>query len=402
MNLKAGRQSPPSCRLKRWWSRLLLSVVILSRLQSAGAATFQISDAAEFAKIINTNSVLTTNATINTWLEGPVWIPSGGGYLLFCDQNNNKLKKLVPPNTVTDFLAPPTNTLYNGTMLDAQERLIACQAGTNGLRVVMVTNNVVTVLVSNCNGLKFYSPNDLAVKSDGTIWFTDPAYNGYAFPRAGFAASLCVYRFNPTNGACAAVITNGITKPNGLCFSPDETKLYVADSDASQHRILVYSVTTSNTLAGGSGFASIGNGSPDGIRCDVDGRVWSSSGEGVYIFAPDGHLIGKILLTRTANLCFGGPQYKTLYMTGQPYVTSLPVLVAGTPSLKKLRFNFDGSRLNLLWPSPSTGFVLQQAGQLENPAAWTNANFAPVITNGESLASVENTNRAAFFRLRLD
>src|SRR5947207_9468805 len=141
---------------------------LLLGLQTARAATFQIADAAEFSRIIDTNTaVLVTNATINTWLEGPVWIPSGGGYLLFCDQNNNRLKKLVPPNTVSDYLVPPANTLYNGTILDAQEQLLACQAGNAGLRVVMVTNGVVTPLASTCNGLKFYSPNDLAVKSDG-------------------------------------------------------------------------------------------------------------------------------------------------------------------------------------------------------------------------------------------
>src|SRR6267154_1147144 len=98
-------------------------------LNTARAATFQIADPAEFSKIIDTNAVLTTNATINTWLEGPVWVPSGGGYLVFCDQNNNRLKKLVPPATVTDFLLPPANTLFNGTMLDARERLIAAEAG---------------------------------------------------------------------------------------------------------------------------------------------------------------------------------------------------------------------------------------------------------------------------------
>src|SRR5262245_38786769 len=96
----------------------------------ARAATFEIADPVEFGKIVATNSVLTTNATINAWLEGPVWVPAaaGGGYLLFCDQNNNRLKKLIPPATVTDFLVPPANTLFNGSMLDAQERLIAAEA----------------------------------------------------------------------------------------------------------------------------------------------------------------------------------------------------------------------------------------------------------------------------------
>src|SRR5580765_6513579 len=118
-------------------------------LQAAHAATFQIVDPIEFSKIIDTNAVLTTNATINTWLEGPVWVPAGGGYLVFCDQNNNRLKKLVPPATVTDFLLPPANTLFNGTILDAQERLIGAEAGSAGLKVSMVTNGVVTPLVTN-------------------------------------------------------------------------------------------------------------------------------------------------------------------------------------------------------------------------------------------------------------
>ena len=365
-------------------------------LQAARAVTFQIADPVEFSRIIDTNAVLTTNATINAWLECPVWIPSGGGYLLFCDQGNNKLKKLVPPATVTDFIAPAANTLYNGTMLDAQERLLAVQAGTAGLRVVMVTNGVVTPLVSTCNGLKFYSPNDLIVKSDGTIWFTDPGYNGGigAPPQPGFQGGYYVYQFNPTNGnaTCLPVITSGLIRPNGLCFSPDESRLYVADSDNARHNIRMYSVSNSNTLSGG----------PDGIRCEVDGRVWSSSGEGVHIFAPDGHLIGKILFGRIANLCFGGPQYKTLYMTGQPTVTSLPVIVAGIPSVKKLQSSFSGSQLNLSWSAPSTGFVLQEAAQLGSSSAWSNRSGPFTTNNGFISVSVNPTNPAGFFRLRLN
>src|SRR6476620_6166658 len=104
---------------------MLLALIFLG-FQAVYAATFEIADPVQFSKIVDTNAVLATNATINTWLEGPVWVPSGGGYLVFCDQGNNRLKKLVPPNTVTDFLVPPANTLYNGTILDAQERLLAC------------------------------------------------------------------------------------------------------------------------------------------------------------------------------------------------------------------------------------------------------------------------------------
>jgi gluconolactonase len=376
-------------------------------LHTARAATFEIADPTEFSRIIDTNAVLTTNATINTWLEGPTWVPSGGGFLVFCDQNNNRLKKLVPPATVTDFLVPPANTLFNGTLLDAQERLITAEAGSAGLKISMVTNGVVTPLVTTCNGLKFYSPNDVALKSDGTIWFTDPGYNGGVGtpPQAGFQGGYYVYQFHPTNGnaTCRAVITNGLIRPNGLCFSPDETKLYVADSDAGRHRIQVYSVSGSNTLAGGAIFANLTNGVPDGIHCDVDGRVWSSGGDGVYIFAAtDGHLIGKIKFLRTANLCFGGSQYKTLYMTGQPLVTSIPVLVAGTPSMKKLQFTFNGGQLILSWPAPSTGFALQETEQLGPPSSWTNSPLAVITTNNQKTVNVDATNTAKFFRLRLN
>jgi gluconolactonase len=383
----------------------LLAGIYLS-LTAARAVTFQIADPVEFAGIIDTNAVLVTNATINTWLEGPTWIPSGGGYLVFCDQGNNRLKKLVPPTTVTDFLLPPANTLFNGTLLDAQERLIGAEAGSAGLKISMVTNGVVTALVTNCNGLKFYSPNDIAVKSDGTIWFTDPNYNsGISKGQVGFPAGYYVYQFHPTNGnaTCRAVITNGIIRPNGLCFSPDETKLYVADSDSSNagHRIYVYSVTASNTLAGGAVFANINNGVPDGIKCDADGRVWSSAGNGVHIYAPDGQLIGRILFHRTANLCWGGPQYKTLYMTGQPVVTSIPVRVAGAPALKKLQHSFNGNQLNLTWPAPSTGFALQETGLLPS-ANWTNSATPPSVSNGLNQVSVAPTSSAKFFRLRLN
>ena len=381
-------------------------VWIFLGLAGVGAATFEIDDPVEFSQIINTNAVLTTNATINTWLEGPTWVPSGG-YLLFCDQSNNRLKQLVPPATVTDFLVPPANTLFNGTMLDAQERLITAEAGSAGLKIAIITNGVVTTLVTTCNGLKFYSPNDVIVKSDGTIWFTDPGYNSGigAPPQAGFQGGYYVYQFNPTNGSatCKAVITNGVIRPNGLCFSPDETKLFVADSDTTRHRILVYSVTASNTVTGGAVFATVTNGIPDGIRCDVDGRIWSSGGDGLYIFAAaDGHQIGKMKFNIFLNMCFGGPQYKTLYIVGQPLVTSIPVLVAGTPSLKKLQSTFNGGQLMLSWPAPSTGFALQETEQLTPPGSWSNSPLAVMTNNSLNTVNVDVTNSAKFFRLRLN
>lgn len=389
--------------LKR--SKLFLFFGILLLTRAAWAVTFQIADPVEFAKVINTNAILTTNATDNAWLEGPVWIPSGG-YLLFCDQNNNRLKKLVPPGTVTDYLVPPANTLINGTMLDAHERIIAAEAGGAALRIAMITNGVVTPLCSTCNGLKFYSPNDVAIKSDGTIWFTDPGYNGGigSPPQPGFQPGYYVYQFNPTNGnaSCVPVITNLLIRPNGLCFSPNESKLYVADSDNTRHNIRVYFVSPSNTLSGGAVFATVTNGNPDGIRCDIDGRVWSSGGDGAYIFATDGHLIGKIKFGVIANLCFGGPQYKTLYMTGQPVVTSLAVLVAGTPAIKTLKIHSDDTTVTVSWDAPSTGFVLQESDALESPGSWSDSTMTPVTTNGTNVVSMDPTNSAQFFRLHLN
>jgi len=394
--------------MKPLFPAFALLISLWFSVSAARAVTFQVVDPVEFNRVIDTNAVHITNATLNFWLEGPVWVPADGGYAVFSAMgSHNRLKKLVPPTTLTDFLVPPASTLFNGNILDAQERLVSCQAGSAGLRVVMTTNSVVSVLASNCNSLKFYSPNDVAVKSDGTIWFTDPGYDsGVGMPQQpGFQGGYYVYRFHPTNGnaTCVPVITSGLIRPNGICFSPDETKLYVADSDNSRRNIRAYTVSGSNTLSGGSVFATVINGVPDGIRCDVDGRVWSSSGEGVYIFAAaDGHLIGKIRFLRTANLCFGGPQYKTLYMTGQPIVTSISVRVAGTPALKKLKADFTNGELKLSWPAPSTGFGLQEADQLGSPTDWTNSLLPVLTTNSQHTVTVTTTNPARFFRLRLN
>jgi gluconolactonase len=303
------------------------------------------------------------------------------------------------------FLAPPANTLFNGNTLDAQERLVSCQGGGAGLRVVMTTNGVITPLASTCNGLKFYSPNDLAVKSDGTIWFTDPGYNGGigSPPQPGFQGGYYVYRFDPTNGnaSCVPIITNTFLRPNGICFSPDETLLYVADSDTTRHHIRVYSVSTSNTLSGGSVFCTVSNGIPDGIRCDVDGRIYSSSANGVHIFLPDGRMIGRIIIANTvANLCFGGPDWKTLFIVAQPRVYSIPLKVAGTPSLKSLKVEgVVAGQVTVSWPAPSTGFQLETTDDLGPAGTWTPVPDQPVVTDGLNTLSFETTNAAAFYRL---
>lgn len=395
----------------KWNARFFWLALLFLGAMSARAVSFEIDDPVEFAKIIDINATHITNATITaggsepSWepVEGPVWIPSGN-YLIFSDCLNNKLKKLVPPNTVTDYLDPSSNVLCNGSILDAQERQICCEAGPAGLRVVMITNGVVTTLCSSCNGSNFYSPNDVIVKSDGTIWFTDPGYNGVSFgpPHTGYMPGYYVYRFNPTNGnaSCTPVITTGIQRPNGLCFSPDESLLYLADSGPAN--ILLYNVSSNNTLSYVKVFAKITNGIPDGIRCDVNGRIWSSSGEGVCIFAPDGHLIGKIKYGLVSNLCFGGTNYHTLYMDGAPYVTSINVLVAGMPSVKKLSFSQTNGQFSVSWPAPSSGFALQESAQLGTNASWTNSALTPSVTNAQNVVAIPTTNASTYYRLRLN
>ena len=394
----------------------VLLAALLFSLRAAGAFTFQIADPVEFAKIIDTNAVFATNATINSQIEGAVWIPNGQ-FLVFSDMGNNKLKKLDPSdNTLYDYFLEPSGAKYNGNILDGQENLISCESGSSGFKVVMTTNIVVGTtngtivpLVTNYNNLKFISPNDVCVKSDGSIWFTDTGSDsGVNLGKPGYQPGYYVYRFYPTNGSATvlAVITNVIQRPNGICFSPDESKLYVADDGPSFNltNIMVYDVTSSNTLANGRIFCKVGGGFADGFRCDVDGRLWSTAGDGVEIFAPDGHLIGKILMgsSRPNNLCFGGPQYNTLYTVGKPNVCSFPVLVAGAVSIRKLNVGVNGNNLNVSWPAPSTGFALQQSDQLDSSSVWTNFDGPFTTNNGLISVSVEATNPAGFFRLRLN
>jgi gluconolactonase len=391
---------------------LVLGGLLLAAAQDAGAVQFTISDRAMFTNLINTNAVFITNGYVSSKIEGPVWIP-GGQYLVFSDMANNKLKKLVPPNTFSDYFVPsPTTMKYNGNFLDLQERLISCICS-SVLEVVMTTNGVATPLVTTCSALKFFSPNDLVVKSDGSIWFTDPGWDsGLPLPPpagsyqpSGFQTGLYVYRFCETNGnATCTVVATSVAKPNGICFSPDETKLYVADNGTgSSGMVRVFSVTSSNTLTGGAVFVTVSSGIADGIRCDVNGNLWTASGVGIEIYAPDGHLIGKIVLnTGVSNLCFGGREYNTIYMTAAPNVYSFPVLATGAVAIKKLNVGAAGTNLCVSWPSPSSGFVLQKTGSVGNGAAWTNVTDTLQVTNGLNQLSLLPTNAAAFFRLLLN
>ncbi|HVR36149.1 MAG TPA: SMP-30/gluconolactonase/LRE family protein, partial [Methylomirabilota bacterium] len=198
----------------------------------------------------------------------------------------------------------------------------------HGNRRVSLTerDGSVRTVVDSFDGKKLNSPNDVVVMSDGTYWFTDPDY-GIRQEQKEQPGNF-VYRFDPRNDTLLPLVKD-FDKPNGLCFSPDEKILYVADSGRPRH-IRAFDIQHDATLANGRVFCEINAGVPDGIRCDSDGRVWSSAGDGVHIFAPDGSLIGKILVPESpANLCFGGADGRTLFITARNSLYSIPVKVEG-------------------------------------------------------------------------
>jgi gluconolactonase len=267
------------------------------------------------------------------WTEGPVWF-ADHGCLLFSDIPNERMLRWTPGVGVSVFRQP--SGFANGHTRDREGRLVSCEHG--GRRVVRTeADGRLTVLAAAHEGRRLNSPNDVVVGSDGAVWFTDPDYGilsdyeGYRAERE--QAGCFVYRIDPVTGAVAAVATD-FARPNGLCFSPDEGFLYVAESGQS-HDPAVPAVirrfrVEGARLAGGEVFATLDNGLPDGIRCDTEGNVWSSAGDGVHVFAPDGVLLGKILVPqRVSNLCFGGPRRNRLFITATRSVYAVYVAATG-------------------------------------------------------------------------
>jgi len=216
----------------------------------------------------------------------------------------------------------------NGNTRDRQGRLISCEHDTR--RVTRTEHDgSIAVLIDEFDGRPLNAPNDVVVKSDGSVWFTDPGYGilmDYEGHRAEFELDTSVYRLDPESGDAAAV-ADDFSKPNGLCFSPDESLLYIVDtgrSDGPEHptHIRVFDVVDGIRLTNGRVFADMDPGSSDGIRADRDGNIWSGAcwgGEGydgVHCYHPDGTLIGRIHLPAPcSNLCFGGARRNRLFMT---------------------------------------------------------------------------------------
>jgi len=278
-------------------------------------------DPGESSRIFPSDVEVKTLASDLQFTEGPVWFGGREGYLVFSDIPADHLLKWTEEGGLETFRDPSENT--NGNTLDLQGRLISCEHGGRKVSLQTADGKLIS-LISQYQGKKFNSPNDAVVKSDGTIWFTDPDYGLGSRPKE--QAGNYVYRFDPLTQVVTAVATD-FNKPNGLCFSPDESQLYIADSGSPKH-IRSFLVDPDGTLSDGKIFAKLDVGGPDGIRCDFQGRVWSSSGDGVQVFNPDGTLIARILLPKgAANLCFGGANGRTLFMTARDQLHSVETLV---------------------------------------------------------------------------
>jgi len=266
------------------------------------------------------------------WTEGPVWF-GDGRFLLFSDiPNNRMLRWCEETGEVTVFRSP--SNYSNGHTRDRQGRLVTCEHGTR--RVTRTEHNgAITVLMDNFEGKRLNAPNDVVVKSDNSVWFTDPGYGilwHYEGHKAEPELPNRVYRLDPESGQ-ATVVIEEMDRPNGLCFSPDEAKLYVVDSGEPKN-IMVFDVEDGERLTRGTQFADMSPGTADGVRVDTDGNVWCSAGwgdeDGVYCFAPDGALIGKILLPEVcANLCFGGLKKNRLFMTASQSIYAIYVDALG-------------------------------------------------------------------------
>ena len=259
--------------------------------------------------------------------EGPVWIPDGQ-YLLLSDVPGNEMKKWED-GKLTTFRKPSNNA--NGNRLDEKGRLVTCEHHSRTVTRTDAEGKVET-LIADFEGMKFNSPNDLVIRSDGTIWFTDPHYGLGQREREIDENNVFCYRPKTKE---LFIVAGDFDMPNGLALSPDEKKLYVADSGKPRH-IRVFEVAKDGSLSKGKVFCKLDKGAPDGIRCDVKGRLFSSAGDGVRVYSPEGRLIGLIPVPEVpSNLCFGGPEGKTLFITARTSLYSVELDAPGRDFVEK-------------------------------------------------------------------
>jgi len=273
------------------------------------------------------------------WSEGPVWF-AAGRYLLWSDIPNNRMLRFDEASGHVSVFRNPSNN-SNGHTVDRQGRLVSCEHLSR--RVTRTEHDgSITVIADRFEGKRLNSPNDVVVKSDGTIWFTDPSYGiimDYEGERAESEIGAChVYCANPISGELR-IVANDYVKPNGLAFSPDESTLYIADTGVTHMpggpaHIRSHKVEENGRLSGGEVLADCSAGLFDGFRVDRAGRIWSSAADGVHCLSGEGDLIGKIHIPEiVGNVCFGGPKLNRLFICGTTSLYSAYLNVNGVSPL---------------------------------------------------------------------
>jgi gluconolactonase len=264
------------------------------------------------------------------WAEGPVYVPAGR-YLLWSDIPNDRILRWDETTGAVGVFRQPAGYANGGT-LDGAGRLVTCEHGNR--RVTRTEHDgSVTVIADRYQGKRFNSPNDVVVRSDGSIWFTDPSYgidSDYEGHQADSEIGAChVYRVDPGTGA-VRIVADDFDRPNGLAFSLDERRLYVSDTRANHLR--AFDVTDDGALNGGEVFATCTVGAFDGLRLDQAGRIWTSAGDGVHCYDPDGTLIGKVRVPETvANVTFGGQRRNHLFICATTSLYAILLSVTGAP-----------------------------------------------------------------------
>ncbi|RYF74167.1 MAG: SMP-30/gluconolactonase/LRE family protein [Comamonadaceae bacterium] len=291
---------------------------------------------ARFAPYVLFNAAVERLATGFRWAEGPVWFGDQRS-LLWSDLPNDRVMRWDEATGAVGTFRQPSN-FANGHTRDRQGRLLSCEHGTRRVTRTEYDGRI-TVICDRFDGRRLNSPNDIVVKSDDSIWFTDPPFGILAHHEGGRAEAelpTSIYRVDGLTGQ-ATVMSSDVARPNGLCFSPDERRLYVVESGAVPRRIRVFDLDDDGRrLVNDRVFVQCDTDSaPDGFRCDVDGNLWAGWGmgegrDGVMVFAPDATPIGHIALPeRCANLCFGGVARNRLFMAASQSLYALYVNTQG-------------------------------------------------------------------------
>lgn len=296
--------------------------------------TYEVLDP-RFSRLFNGTAQVERLFTGCRWTEGPAWFPAGR-YLVWSDIPNNRMLRYDEADGHVSVFRQPSNN-SNGNTVDRQGRLVTCEHA--GRRVSRTEfDGSITTIADRCQGKRLNSPNDVVVKSDGSVWFTDPAYgieSDYEGDKAESEIGAChVYRVDPGSGAVEAVITD-MVRPNGLAFSLDESQLYVGDTGRTHGpenpaHMRVFDIGAGNKVSGGRVFADCTSGLFDGFRLDDAGRIWTSGGDGIHCYNPDGTLLGKILVPEiVANCVFGGAKRNVLYICGTTSLYAVRLMVNG-------------------------------------------------------------------------